>query len=80
MTKNYVLPFFIVISGVLAGVSFGYHSTLEKTSSNDFRITPASIESSTLVLYTDDFEIPPNNEQSIITDLPLIIKLIENNK
>ena len=78
MNKNYVLPVFIVIFGIIAVLSFGYHSTLEKNSSNDSMIIPASVESSTLVLYTDDFEIPPDNEQSIISDLPLIIKLMEN--
>ena len=78
MNKNAILPVFIVISGVIVGVSFGYHSTLEKNNSNDYKMIPASIESSVLVIYTDDFEIPPNNEQSIISDLPLIIKLMES--
>ena len=80
MNKNYVLPIFIVISGIVTGVSFGYHSTLEKYTSNDSKITSASIESSTLILYTDDFEIPQNNEQQIIIDLPVIIKLMESEK
>ena len=78
MNKNYILPVFIVISGIIAGVSFGYHSTLEKNSSNDSMMVPAIVESSTLVLYTNNFEIQPNNEQSIMDDLPLIIKLMEN--
>ena len=78
MNKNYILPVFIVMSGVIAGVSFGYHSTLEKNSSNDSMMVPATVESSTLVLYTNNFEIQPNNEQSIMDDLPVIIRLMEN--
>ena len=78
MNKNYILPVFIMISGVLVGLSFGYHSVLEKNDSSDSDKVIATVESTTLILYADDFEIPTDSEQQIMTDLSIIIKLMEN--